>query len=202
MRTLEEIKHQSVANALRRARELKELSRVQLGEILGITPKTVERYENARGHMSEERKLKIIEGIGYSIQQFEKIRKGKSPNSIKDREKIVLTNSDRRSYKRVITKECEVLKSLRRIRKIPQAHASSLCGYPRSYIGHVENGRIELDKKRIKRIVEVYGYTYSEFEGFMGIGEMRDTIIDNCIKKIEGLDDVKLDIVKNLLASL
>jgi transcriptional regulator with XRE-family HTH domain len=65
-----------------------------------------------------------------------------------------------------------------------------------------ENGRIELIKERIKHIIESYGYQFHEYEPNLNRGELRDQIIDECSKKIELLDDSKLEIVKNLLRSL
>ena len=91
---------------------------------------------------------------------------------------------------------------MRRIKNISQDKASSLCGYSRASIGHIENGRIELDKNRIKHIVESYGYLYSDFENNLKKEELRDTVMDYCIEKIGKLDDSKLEIVKNLLGSL
>ena len=91
---------------------------------------------------------------------------------------------------------------MRRLKKLSQDKASNFCGYPRATIGHIENGRIELSNERIKHIVESYGYKYSEFEENLNKDEMRDTIVDSCLQKIEKLDDSKLEIVKNLLGSL
>jgi DNA-binding XRE family transcriptional regulator len=56
----------------------------------------------------------------------------------------VLTNNDRCSYQRIITKEVRVLKALRRMEKLSQDQASSICGYSISTISHIENGRIEI----------------------------------------------------------
>lgn len=52
------------------------------------------------------------------------------------------------------------------------------------------------------RRIKSYGYSISEFEDNMNKEELRDTILDQCIDKIKKLNDTKLDIVKNLLASL
>ncbi len=90
----------------------------------------------------------------------------------------MLKNSDRRSYQKIVTKECKVLRSLRRIKKISQDQASAMCGYSRPTIGHIENGRIELSEERLRHIVKSYGYKYSDFEGSMAKAELRDTIVD------------------------
>lgn len=105
----------------------------------------------------------------------------------------------RRSYQRRITRECKVLKSMRRIKGYSQDYASLLCGYSRPTIGHIENGRIELDKARIEHILKCYGANILEFETNLKKGELRDEIIEYCHIKIESLDDVKLDVVRTYL---
>ena len=81
-------------------------------------------------------------------------------NSRRKTTKTVLGNSDRRSYQKKITKECRILRSMRRMRKFSQDKASKICGYSRATIGHIENGRIELSEARIRFIVESYGYAF------------------------------------------
>ena len=111
----------------------------------------------------------------------------------------MLTNSDRRSYRKIITPECKALRSLRRIKKISQDNASSLCGYSRSIIGHIENGRIELSESRIRFIVSCYGSTYEEFQELLNNDRPRDILQDECIEKIKSLSTEKLELINNLL---
>ncbi len=178
----------------------------EAGKSLSISEKTIGAIENGRISLSKTRINEIINGYGFTYFDFVRVKKllVKSENKRLPRKtiKTVLKNSDRRSYQKIITKECKVLRSMRRIKKISQDEASSLCGYPRATIGHIENGRIELNPKRIKHIIECYGYKYSDFEESLGKAEMRDTIIDSCLEKIEQLDDSKLEIVKSLLVNL
>jgi transcriptional regulator with XRE-family HTH domain len=193
----------SNAKALRRAREIMKLTRNELALRLNISTKAIEKYENGRAILDDDKINFLLAGLELNREQFYKIKKGKG---FKKRglglNRTVHTNHDRRSYRKIITRECEVLRSMRRIKKLSQDQASSLCGYPRSTIGHIENGRIELTIERIKHIVESYGYQFHEYEVNFNRGELRDQIIDECCKKIELLDDSKLEIVKNLLRSL
>ena len=59
----------------------------------------------------------------------------------------------------------------------------------------------QISRERAKHIVESYGYKYSDFEENLSKAELRDSVIDLCLEKIEHLDDSKLEIVKNLLGS-
>ena len=190
---------------------LKEL-RLELGMTLTdasaklkIGPKGLGAIENGRVCLDKTRIEEIVKSYDLTYldvlkkkKLIEKERKNKKGKQVV---RHVLSNSDRRSYQKIITKECKVLRSMRRIKKISQDEASRLCGYSRPTIGHIENGRIEVSKERAKHIVESYGYKYSDFEENLSKAELRDTIIDSCLEKIEHLDDSKLEIVKNLLGS-
>jgi len=178
----------------------------EAGKRLGISDKTIGAIENGRISLSKNRINDMINAYDFTFLDFLRTKKNLGKNAGKRTERkivrTVLQNSDRRSYQKIITKECKVLRSMRRLKKISQDKASRLCGYPRATIGHIENGRIELSKERIKHIVEAYGYKFSDFKENLNKEEMRDTIVDSCLEKIDQLDDSKLDIVKNLLKSL
>lgn len=172
---------------------------------LKIGPKGLGAIENGRVCLDKSRIEEIIRSYGLTYLDFlKKIKLIEKEQKIKKGKQVVrhvLSNSDRRSYQKIITKECKVLRSMRRIKKISQDEASRLCGYSRPTIGHIENGRIEISKERAKHIVESYGYKYADFEENLSKAELRDTVIDSCLEKIEYLDDSKLEIVKNLLGS-
>lgn len=199
--TQKNIMNLSNAKALRRAREILKVTRSELARRVNLSPKAIEKYENGRAIIDDEKIDKILNALDLRKEEFRKIKRGKKAGLIK-RKKNVITNNDRRSYQRNITKECRVLKSLRKTKGITQDNASYLCGYSRPTIGHIENGRIELSKNRIEHILKCYGFKYSDFESNLGKEAQRDEIVDSCINKIHLLDDTKLEIVKNLLGSL
>lgn len=191
--------------ALKELRLEHRLTLKDAGELLGLTSKGIGAIENGRVALDRKRIEEIVNSYGRHYLDFVRIKKTIEKNSSKksNRETVkkVLRNSDRRSYQKIITKECRVLKSMRRIKKISQDEASRLCGYSRPTIGHIENGRISISKERIKHIIESYGYKYADYEENLSKNELRDSIIDSCLEKIEHLDDFKLEIVKNLLGS-
>ena len=178
---------------------------LEAGEKYGLSSKGMGAIENGRVSLNREKIEAIINSYGFTYLDFVRakrlIEKGAKMRPKRRFIKTVLKNSDRRSYQKIITKECQVLRSLRRIKKISQDQASAMCGYSRPTIGHIENGRIELDEERIRHIVKSYGYKYSDFEDSMAKAELRDTIVDSCLEKIDQLDDNKLEVVKNLLGS-
>ena len=117
-RTLKEIQIESTAKALKRARELRGLTRLELGKILNLSSKAVEKWENGRYLISETKLKEILEAIEINENDLLRLKNGKIIVLRSRREKKVLKNEDRRSYNKRITKQCEVLKSLRRSKNI------------------------------------------------------------------------------------
>ena len=189
------------AKALKKARISKGLTRKDLGEKLGVSNKAIEKIENARDNLSDARLFKIIEAIGVSWEEFLKLKRGKEI-FINPRLKNVVQNADRRSYKKIITKEVRALKALRVLIKISQDEASRICGYSRPTIGHIENGRIAVDRERILHIVKCFGLRIEDFEKYFTAEVMRHEVIEQCRNKILDLSDEKLSLVKGIIDSM
>lgn len=183
------------AKALKKARILKGLSRKDFAKKLNVTGKAIEKFENARNKLSDTRLLKNLEALEISFEDFLKIKRGKSIQSM-PRLKNVITNSDRRGYKKIITKEVKALKALRVLKKISQDQASRVCGYSRPTIGHIENGRIAINRERVLHMMKCYGLKIENHEKYLKPEFMRDGIIDQCKNKILDLSDEKLNLVK------
>lgn len=116
--------------------------------------------------------------------------------------KNVITNSNRRSYQKIITKKVKALKALRVLKKLSQDQASYICGYSRPTIGHIENGRIEIDSDRILHIIKSYGSRIEEFEKYLKMEIMRHEVVDECKNKILDLSDEKLSLIKGIIDSI
>ena len=199
--TFKEIRNQSNIRALKEARIIKRLSRNDLANKLNVSYKAIEKVENGREIISDQKLNNYLVALEITTTDLQKIKRGKTINP-KKRDKKVIKNSDRRSYQRIINKECRVLKSMRRIKNFSQDDASKLCGYSRPTIGHIENGRIELSKDRIVHIVKCYGYEEKDFEDNCKKSELRDEILDFCVGKIEQLSDEKLILIQGILKNL
>jgi len=197
-RSNEQRRLEANAKALRKARIAKGLSRKELAKKLNVSDKAIEKIENARDNLSESRLLNILEALEISNEEFLKIKRGKNI-SLRVYKKNVLSNSDRRSYKKIITKEVMALKSIRISKHLSQDQASAICGYSRATIGHIENGRIELSPARIKFILECYRATYDEFEIYLKSEEQKFEIQDRCIKKLKRISDDKLKVLQTIL---
>lgn len=193
--------HESTVKALKRARILKELTRKQLAEKLNVSFKAIEQVENGRNKLSDIRIKKYLEALEISQEQFLKIKRSKKITHTV-RFKKVTELSERRSYRKILLKEVKVLKTLRKIKNYSQDEASKICGYSRPTIGHIENGRITLSEIRIEHIVRSLGFNIETFEYYMKSEELRDEILDCCMKKINLLSDDKIFLVKGIIDSM
>ena len=193
------------AITLRKSRELKGLNRKEAGALLGVSFKAIEKFENGRTTLNRTRIDNIISAYGLSYDDFCLCRDGKM-EQLKSKygqkePKIIESKSLRRSYKKIITKEVIVLKALRNLRSLSQAKASFLCGYHRTAIGCIENGRVELSRKRIRHIVESYGFAMGDFEYHMKSKKLITDIQSECIAIIRALPEEKLNVVYPLLTT-
>jgi transcriptional regulator with XRE-family HTH domain len=200
MTTLSNMERMNLSNAkaLRRAREQLKVTKVELARRLEVSVKTIDRLENADAPITEIKIHEILCALGIGKEEFMRAKRGGSI-TLKKRAKVVTENFQRRSYKKVITKEVQVLKTLRKMKGISQDKASSLCGYSRPSIGHIENGRIELDQERIHHIVSSYGLEMSEFHCLMGEEVLRDEVLESCLLKLRGLSEDKLKLIQALI---
>lgn len=192
--------------ALRKLRELKQLDRKGAAILLGLSHKTIERFENGRSHLSERKIHAIVAAYGYSLADYESCLRGEMHSLIKKAEakkpKVIEHKNLRRSYKKIITKDVLALISLRKMKGFSQSEAGKKCGYSKSSIGHIENGRIELCKKRIKHIVVSYGFKMDDFVAQKRADIPTCEIQDNCVAIIRKLDGELLTTAHALLKTM
>jgi len=199
--TLKEKMNLSNAKALRRAREMMKVTRLEMATKLSLSLEAIKKYESGRAIIDEEKINKWLLALELTQDDFKKIKKGKGiPRGRK--EKTIISNSDRRSYRRIITKEVRVIKILRQMKNFTQDQASAVCGYSRPSIGHIENGRIEISMSRIQHIVSSYNFPFSKFEELMNEEFLRDEIIEKCTEKLINLSEDKLKLASSLIQNL
>lgn len=199
--TLKEKINLSHAKALKRAREMMKVTRIEMARRLNLSLEAIKKYEKGRAVIDDKKIQIYLKALDLTTDDYQKIKKGKGISRNR-KQKRVFSNSQRRSYRRIITKEVRVLRVLRQMKNLSQDQASSVCGYSRPSIGHIENGRITLDQNRIEHIVESYGHPMSEFDRLMREEIIRDEIIDEAFDKIRYLPEDKLKIISSLLKTL
>lgn len=183
--------------AIRLLREEKGITRHDLADALGVSYKAVEKFENGRLPLSLEKKEMLFKVLGLEEKELRRIKKHWVV--IPKRKKSVFENCQRRSYRKVITKEVRILALLRKRRKLTQDKASALCRYSRPTIGHIENGRMEISHERIRHIVGCYGFSMEEFQTLMDEEILREDLVSECNEKLNLLSEAKLKLIHAML---
>lgn len=185
--------------AIRLLREEKGITRDDLANALGVSYKAIEKFENGRLLFSIEKKKMLFNVLGLDEKELRRIKKHWVV--IPERKKTVFENCQRRSYRKVITKEVRILALLRKRKKLPQDKASALCGYSRPTIGHIENGRMEIPCERIRHIVSCYGFSMEEFQSLMDEEIFREDLLSDCYERMTLLSEDKLKLIHAMLKS-
>jgi transcriptional regulator with XRE-family HTH domain len=118
----------SHAKALRRAREMMKVTRIEMARRLNLSIEAIKKYEKGGANIDEKKIQNYLQVLNLTDEDYQKIKRGKGIG-ISKKQRIVFSNSDRRSYKRMITKEVRVLKILRQMKNFSQDQASFICGY-------------------------------------------------------------------------
>lgn len=191
---------------IKKMRLLRKLSRQQAGLLFNFSFKNLERLENGRGSITTEKFKVFQEKYGFSDREVEDLRTGKlsAPTDANSIRKKITTEkrSDRRFCHRQITRDCKVLKELRLQKNLDQYSASRLCGLGINTIGFIENGRIHLTDRKIRKIVESYGFTMEFYQQLLKLPLLRHEMIEQCQQIIAEMDANKLRIIMPMLQSM
>ncbi len=191
---------------IKKMRLLKKLQRKQAAHFLPFDHKNIERLENGRGNISIEQ-FKLFQNVyGFSDADVESIRTGKYKviEKINEPKQKITTKDrkDRRFCHRKITRECKVLKEMRILKNLDQYTASKDCKFGRNTIGFIENGRVTLTEKKIRHIVETYGFTMELFYQLLKQSLLRHEIMEQCQEILGKLDENKLRVIFPMLQSM
>jgi transcriptional regulator with XRE-family HTH domain len=108
----------------------------------------------------------------------------------------------RRSDDKIITKEAGVLKHLRETRKLSLRKVGLVIGKSATWVSHVEHGRIDLDPKKIFRLLNIYGYSYEDFMELVNGNRAKPiNTFAECVEILKRLDRKQLKTVKAILES-
>lgn len=190
--------------AIKKMRMIRKMNRQDAAAIFSYSRSSIERVENGRAKLSPDRVRKFVDGYGFTWPQFMDIKLGRKVDQseiLPEPKKVrIIEHVDlRRSYKRIITKEVRAIRTFRRRKGISQEKGSELCGYFKTTISHLENGRIDLTEEKIKHIMKCYGFSLHDFYECVGSDIPREEIEQDCIKLIQRLDDNRLLAVKGIL---
>lgn len=191
---------------IKKMRLVRKLRRKQAAHFLPFDYKNLEKLENGRGNISTEQFKMLQSTYGFSDSDVEALRLGKYKaieKAQKPKQKITTKNrKDRRFCHRKVTRECKVLKEMRLMKDIDQYTASKDCKYGRNTVGFIENGRVTLTEKKIRHIVETYGFTMELFQQLLKQPLLRHEIIEQCQDILSKLDENKLRVIFPMLQSM
>tara|TARA_Y100000296_G_scaffold84747_1_gene118729 strand:- start:218 stop:625 length:408 start_codon:yes stop_codon:yes gene_type:complete len=109
----------------------------------------------------------------------------------------------RRSDSKVITKESQVLRFMRKSKNLSMRSAALLIDKSDTLISHTEHGRVDLHNKLIERLVTAYGYTMEDFNLFMVSDEtLFVDYKEDLINFIHKMDDAQIMKTFNLLKAM
>jgi transcriptional regulator with XRE-family HTH domain len=191
---------------LKKMRLLRRLNRQQASLLFNCSHNLIEKLENGRGNITIERFRDFQQKYGFCDREIEDLRSGKTeaPTDANSIRKRITTDKrlDKRFRHRHITRECKVLKELRLRLNIDQYQAAKTCGFGKSTIGWIENGRVTLTEKKIRHIVEAYGHSMELFNQLLKTTPLRHEMIEDCHALINKLDENKLRIIMPMLQSM
>lgn len=108
----------------------------------------------------------------------------------------------RRSDTKFVTKEGRLLKFLRESRNLSMRNAGRLLGKSDAIVNHSENGRLDLTPSLILKFLEIYGYSYEEYQKMLSNDfSVPQHTLSECIEILKRLDPTKLKTIKNILES-
>ena len=191
---------------IKKMRLLKRLNRQQAALLFDFSYGLIEKLENGRGKISNERFLEFQRAYGFSDIEIQKLRSGKieAPTDANCIRKKITTDKrlNKRFRQKLITRECKVLKEMRLIKGITQTEASLICNTDRRTIGFIENGRVTLDEDKIRKIVEGYGFTMELFNQLLKINPLKHEMAEQCHRIIDEIDENKLRVIMPMLESM
>lgn len=189
--------------ALKLIRLEKRIPRKDAAKAAGVAKGTMERFENGRTNFSKEktrllmRKYRVTESYVQQVANGEVIFDEIHPRSIYNKPEA--NRKSGRKYQKQISKESRVLKVFRKMCGLTQVRAAALCNWHPSSIDHIENGRTQITKEKIKHIMISYGKSYLDFEDMMDQDILRDEVLEECHQILETIDQDKLKAVQALL---
>jgi len=191
---------------IKKMRLLRKLTRKQAAHFLPFNHKNIEKLENGRGKISAELLKLFQSAYSFSETELSAIKNGKSKAiefALNSSKKIGAKNrKDRRFCHRQVTRECKVLKEMRLLKGIDQYTASKDCKFGRNTVGFIENWRVNLTERKIRHIVETYGFTMELFQQLKWQPLLRHEIIEQCEEILRKLDENKLRVICPMLQSM
>jgi len=107
-----------------------------------------------------------------------------------------------RSQQKRITHQAKIVRHMRKTRGLSLNKAGRLVKISGSAISHMEQGRMDISRERLKSLVLAYGYSMQDFLEFVDGRAVPISYRDECIAIVRQLDDARLVAVHAMLTNL
>ena len=107
----------------------------------------------------------------------------------------------KRSQQKRITQEAAIVRHMRHERGLSLNEAGARVRITGSAIAHIEQGRMDLSRERLKTLVQAYGYSMQEYLEYVDGKPIPVSYRDECVAIVRQLDDVKLQAVHAVLVN-
>jgi transcriptional regulator with XRE-family HTH domain len=107
-----------------------------------------------------------------------------------------------RSSQKNITKQAIVLRYMRHSRNLSLNQAGKKLNISGSAIAHMEQGRMDISRKRIETMIESYGYTPNEYLEFFDGKNVPINYRDECIMILRRCDEEKIQVLYSIITNL
>jgi transcriptional regulator with XRE-family HTH domain len=107
-----------------------------------------------------------------------------------------------RSEQKQISKEALILRHMRLSRNLSLNNAGRRLGISGSAIAHIEQGRMDLSRKRIATMIEAYEYTTSDYLEFFDGKEVPRNLRDECLFLLRSCDESKVKMLYPIIISV
>ncbi len=108
----------------------------------------------------------------------------------------------KRSQQKIITRDAQILRHMRLSKGMSLNNAGKSVRISGSAIAHIEQGRMDISRERMKTLVYAYGYKIEEFLEFHDGKAIPINLRDECIILLRRCDESKIQMLHPLIANL
>ena len=108
----------------------------------------------------------------------------------------------KRSQQKIITRDAQILRHMRLSKGMSLNMAGKSVRISGSAIAHIEQGRMDISRERMKTLVAAYGYKIEEFLEFHDGKPIPANLRDECIILLRRCEESKIQMLHPLIANL
>lgn len=108
----------------------------------------------------------------------------------------------KRSQQKNITRDAQILRYMRISRGKSLNESGKIVRISGSAIAHIEQGRMDISRERMKTLIAAYGYTMEDYLEFHDGKTIPTNLRDECIVLLRRCDESRIQILHPLIANL